>query len=214
MNKLSTLVMMTAMTTAALAAGHAGQQSVTLQHFNSVSVQDGFNVVITCGKSNALSMTGKPEALKTVSIKQDNDKIKIERHDSFDIDRDVTLTFTTTKPIKDLKVDQGVLAKVAACAVNTKKINISISRGAKVLLKGKTQSLHLEMHKGAMFGSRHNRFIAHDVAIYGNSGVQAHLCSSTAVEGSVSKGAFVYVGKATQTANLNTSWGASIRICH
>ncbi|MDF1654514.1 MAG: DUF2807 domain-containing protein [Coxiellaceae bacterium] len=196
------------------ATAMAATKTVPLKsNFSQLSAEDGFEIKVKCGDTNSATLSGPQEGINSVSIGVSNGNLKISRSGRGS-DRGVEIDVTTAGPLNTANIRGGVEFEMQGCAVNKDSFTMNMQGGTKAELKGKTNTLNLNMKQGSTFGDDDGGdIVANTVNVNGNMGVRAYLCEAKKISGEVSMGAIVYTGKDADTGGLSTSRGAMSSTC-
>lgn len=194
--------------------GLAASKTQPLSPFKELKVADGFEVTVSCGKSNQVVMTGSDEALSSVRIDQDDEEVKVDKKGSH-YHANVKLAVTTSTPLSEVSFKNGVAVTLPACAVNTSSIEVNLHSGAMLNMVGKTKKLSLEGARGISFNNHDKTKLSVDsVEVEIKDGAKAYFCDAKAIKGRLSRGSIVFVGSNTNTDDLSTGWGTTQKVCH
>lgn len=191
----------------------AAEQSHSLAPFDQLTVKDGFEVAVVCGKANQVTFSGDETILPAVKFQQTGNEVLIS-HDAKQNHTSIRATVMTSAPLVELSIANGVALSLPACALSTQRFALNLSNGAMANIGGEVNYLKLTGKRGVSF----NQYVPTNLRVGTaeidlSQGAKAYLCGATQVKGRLAWGAVVYVGNETNTTSLTSGLGTTQRIC-
>ncbi|WP_237387117.1 GIN domain-containing protein [Xenorhabdus sp. Sc-CR9] len=184
----------------------AAEKIVELQKVTGVNAQKGINLTIKCAANPSLKVKGLQSAIDKLDINHDENILSLinnanNKDNVFSQGLDITLY--TNQPLNNLTTKQGVKVKVAACAVNSERLEVTGEMGSKIDVEGHTKHLDLGLDMGAVFNNSSQKFSADSAQVSLSRGAKAFLCHIPEITGNLTAGTSISVDKNTVVKTRN-----------
>ncbi|MBD2811106.1 DUF2807 domain-containing protein [Xenorhabdus sp. Vera] len=184
----------------------AAEKIVELQKVTGVNAQKGINLTIKCAATPSLKVKGLQSAIDKLDINYDENMLSLinnanNKDNIFSQGLDITLY--TNQPLNNLTIKQGVKVKVAACAVNSERLEVTGEMGSKIDVEGHTKHLDLGLNMGAVFNNSSQKFSADSAQVSLSMGAKASLCHIPEITANLTAGASISVDKNTVVKTRN-----------
>ncbi len=191
------------------------EETTNLEDFSELRLGSGIEATVSCGDSSSITLRGSEEALKTVKINDNGNRLKLGRKMTsiFGKSRDAKIEadIVSARSLTQIGASTGSSIDLAACAISKNEVDVKVSTGAEVTAAGETEVLELDVGTGGNFdaGRKDDAMKIGKAYVSLSTGSTARLCGVKEVEGKASTGASIRIHKETEY-DLKFGTGASV----